>query len=75
MSEVDWEEAQLFPVSGIGGAEERERRAASAVLAVIQLVREFGRAITAPMGATAGRLSTFIEVPFKDDERSCDPTV
>jgi hypothetical protein len=64
--EVEWERARLFPVSGIGGADEQERRASSALLAVIQSVREFGHAITAPMGAPTGRLSAFIEVPFDD---------
>ena len=73
MGEVEWERARLFPVSGIGGAEERERRASSALLAVIQSVREFGRAITAPMGAPAGRLSTFIEVPFEDGDKKLRP--
>jgi hypothetical protein len=46
VGEVEWERARLFPVSGIGGADEQERRAASALLAVVQSVREFGRAIT-----------------------------
>jgi hypothetical protein len=73
VGEVEWERARLFPVSGIGGAEERERRASSALLAVIQSVREFGRAITAPMGAPAGRLSTFIEVPFEDGDKKLRP--
>jgi hypothetical protein len=68
MGEVDWERARLFPISGIGGPDEQERRAASALLAVVQAVREFGRAITLPMGAPAGRLSAFIEVPFNDDQ-------
>jgi hypothetical protein len=40
---------------------------------VIQSVREFGRAITAPMGAPAGRLSTFIEVPFEDGDKKLRP--
>ena len=73
MGEVEWERARLFPVSGIGGADEQERRASSALLAVIQSVREFGRAITAPMGAPAGRLSTFIEVPFEDGDKKLRP--
>src|SRR3984957_153888 len=71
--EVEWERARLFPVSGIGGAEERERRASSALLAVIQSVREFGRAITAPMGAPAGRMSTFIKIPFEDGDKKLRP--
>jgi hypothetical protein len=71
--EVEWERARLFPVSGIGGADEQERRASSALLAVIQSVREFGRAITAPMGAPTGRLSAFIEVPFDDGDKKLRP--
>ena len=73
MAEVEWERARLFPISGIGGADEQERRASSALLAVIQSVREFGRAITAPMGAPVGRLSTFIEVPFEDGDKKLRP--
>jgi hypothetical protein len=73
MGDAEWERARLFPVSGIGGADEQERRAASALLAVIQSVREFGRTITAPMGAPAGRLSAFIEVPFTDGDKHLRP--
>jgi hypothetical protein len=73
VGDVDWERARLFPVSGIGGADEQERRAASALLAVIQSVREFGRAMTTPMGAPAGRLSAFIEVPFRDGDKNLRP--
>ena len=73
MGEVEWERARLFPVSGIGGADEQERRAASALLAVMQSVREFGRAITVPMGAPAGRLSAYIEVPFTDGDKKLRP--
>jgi hypothetical protein len=73
VGEVEWERARLFPVSGIGGADEQERRASSALLAVMQSVREFGRAITAPMGAPAGRLSAYIEVPFNDGDKKLRP--
>jgi hypothetical protein len=73
LGEVEWERARLFSVSGIGGADEQERRASSALLAVIQSVKEFGRAITAPMGAPAGRLSTFIEVPFEHGDKKLRP--
>jgi hypothetical protein len=73
VGEVEWERARLFPISGIGGADEQERRASSALLAVIHSVREFGRAITAPMGAPPGRLSTFIEVPFDDGDKKLRP--
>ncbi|MET7963508.1 stress response protein [Micromonospora zamorensis] len=65
MSEETWLAARLIPTSGINGAEEQERRATSAVLAVMSAVREFGRVLTQSLGAPAGSVQTFIEVPFK----------
>ncbi|MBM0203693.1 stress response protein [Micromonospora sp. STR1s_5] len=65
MSEETWLAARLIPTSGINGAEEQERRATSALLAVMSAVREFGRALTQSLGAPAGSVQTFIEVPFK----------
>ena len=64
MAEDTWHAARLIPTSGINGADEQERRATSALLAVMSSVREFGRAITQPLGAPAGTVQTFIEVPF-----------
>ncbi len=64
MTDKGWEPARLIPVSGINGADEQERRGTSALLAVLESVREFGRAILGPLGAPAGKLSVFIEVPF-----------
>jgi hypothetical protein len=45
VSEETWHQARLIPTSGINGAEEQERRATSALLAVMTAVREFGRAV------------------------------
>ena len=73
MDEEDWEPARLIPVSGISGADEQERRGVSALLAVLSSVREFGRAITVPLGAPAGSVSTFIEVPFDLGDRKVRP--
>lgn len=56
--------ARLIPTSGINGAVEQERRAVSALLAVMGAVREFGRAVLGPLGAPAGSVEAFIEVPF-----------
>ncbi|WP_198955152.1 hypothetical protein [Kineosporia sp. R_H_3] len=64
MAEESWNAARLIPTSGINGAEEQERRATSALLAVLSAVKEFGRAIVAPLGAPAGTVETYIEVPF-----------
>ena len=64
VSEQSWHEARLIPTSGISGADEQERRATSALLAVMGVVKEFGRALVGPLGAPAGPIETFIEVPF-----------
>ena len=74
MTEESWHIARLIPTSGISGAEEQERRATSALLAVMSSVREFGRAMTAPLGAPSGKVSTYIEVPFVLAEKRCYPT-
>jgi hypothetical protein len=55
-SEEQWQPARLIPVSGLNGTDEQERRGASAFLAVIQVVKEFGRALTSKFGAPAGVL-------------------
>lgn len=63
-----WQPARLIPTSGISGQEEAERRATSALLAVMQAVKEFRVAMLKPLGAPAGTLESFIEVPFEVDE-------
>lgn len=60
-----WESARLIPVSGIRNAEEQERRATSALLAVLTSVEEFGLAFVKPFGGVKGRFEAFIEVPFE----------
>lgn len=57
--------ARLIPVAGIRGQEEQEIRAASCLLAVMGAVDEFGRALLKEVGAPAGRISTFTEVPLE----------
>ncbi len=69
-----WPVARLIPISSASGIEAQERRAASALLAVMSAVNEFGRALLKPLGAPAGRIETFIEIPFKlADGRSIRP--
>ncbi|MFE2754785.1 hypothetical protein ACFXGA_22565 [Actinosynnema sp. NPDC059335] len=72
-SEESWHTARLIPTSGINGADEQERRATSALLAVMSAVREFGRALTQPLGAPAAAVQTFIEVPFQLGDRKVVP--
>lgn len=73
LTEQSWHVARLIPTSGINGADEQERRATSALLSVMSSVKEFGRALTSPLGAPAGRLETFIEVPFSLGEKKIFP--
>ena len=73
MTEDSWHQARLIPTSGINGADEQERRATSALLAVLSAVREFGKAVTVPLGAPAGTMETFIEVPFTAAGKKCYP--
>ena len=73
MAEESWHEARLIPTSGINGAEEQERRATSALLAVLSAVKEFGRGFVRPFGAPGGTLTCFIEVPFMLGEKRLYP--
>ncbi len=73
MPEESWNTARLIPTSGINGEDERERRATSALLAVIPAVKEFGRALLGSRGAPAGHLETYIEVPFQLGDQTLYP--
>lgn len=73
MAEQSWHEARLIPTSGINGAEEQERRATSALLAVLGAVKEFHRALLKPLGAPAGTVECYIEVPFMLGEKKVFP--
>lgn len=64
MDESAWQRARLIPTWGISGADEAERRATSALLAVVGAVREFSAALLRPLGAPVGMVETFIEVEF-----------
>ena len=43
------------------------------MLAVVNSVREFGRSITAPLGAPGGVLTAYIEVPFTSGDKRLRP--
>jgi len=73
MAEDHWQPARLIPTSGISGQDEAERRATSALLSVIGAVREFGAVIVRPLGAPAGHIDSYIEVPFKLGDREVIP--
>jgi hypothetical protein len=65
---AEWQRARLIPVSGINSEKEAEVRATSALLAVIEAVRDLSTAMFAPLGASKAQraeVASFIEVPFK----------
>lgn len=62
-----WKPARLLPTAGIRGQEEQERRATSALLAVMRAVPEFGHALLRDLGAPKSpTIQTFAEVRFRD---------
>lgn len=56
--------ARLIPIAGIRGQEEQELRAASSLLAVMGAVDEFGRSLLKEVGAPAGKVTAYTEVPL-----------
>ncbi len=71
--EATWPISRLIPISSASGVEAQERRAASALLAVMSVVPDFSKTLLKPLGAPAGKAETFIEVPFKVAGRSIRP--
>ncbi len=68
-----WQPARLFSVVGVGAGEEQERRATSALIATMQAVRPFARAMCARMGAPAGAFEGFVEVQYERGETKVIP--
>ena len=62
----DWVPARLISTAGIRGQEEQEKRATSALLAVLSAVPDFGTRLLSRIGAPRGRVSAFTEVRRKD---------
>ena len=75
-AEGSWSRARLIPVSGIGSEKEAETRAASAVLAVISVVRDLSVALFSPLGASRAQkaeVETFTEPQFVLDGKKVRP--
>lgn len=69
-----WPVARLIPITSSTGVEAKERNAASALLAVLSHVDEFGRTLLKPLGAPAGKIEAFVETPLKlDNGRTIRP--
>jgi len=62
-----WTAARLIPLTTDTGVEAKERNAASALLAVLSHVDEFGRSLLKPLGAPAGKLEAFVETQIKSE--------
>jgi hypothetical protein len=60
-----WPVARLIPLTSDTGLQAKERNAASALLAVLSHVDEFGRSLLKPLGAPAGRIEAFVETQIK----------
>ena len=61
-----WHPARLIPTVGIKGREDQEKRATSALLAVMHAVPEFAHALLKELGAPKSNVvKTFTEVRFK----------
>ncbi|MFE9576689.1 TerD family protein [Nocardia sp. NPDC006044] len=74
LAEFDtWQRAPLFSVIGVGAGEEQERRATSALIATMQAVRPFARAVCARMGAPVGVFEGYIEVQFERGDSKVVP--
>ncbi len=63
-----WMPARLLPTAGIRNQTEQERRAASALLAVMSAVPDFCHALLGGMKAPKGKISTYTELRFKDGD-------
>ncbi|MGW6698343.1 TerD family protein [Nocardia sp. NPDC055049] len=68
-----WQPARLFSVVGVGAGEEQERRTTSALIATMQAVRPFARAICARMGAPAGAFEGYLEVQYESGDTKVIP--
>lgn len=73
MDTTSFQPARLIPITGIKGDQEQERRATSALLAVLTAVPEFARSLLKPLGAPSGRVSSFIEPEFIVDDKKVRP--
>jgi hypothetical protein len=74
-----WPVARLIPISSASGIEAQQGRLASALLAVMATVPEFGFALLNPPGAPSGKFEKFIEVLRRrasvgDGRAGCYPT-
>ncbi|MGW4482048.1 TerD family protein [Rhodococcus triatomae] len=68
-----WQPARLFSVVGVGTGDEQERRATSALVATMQAVRPFARALCGRLGAPVGTFEGYVEVQYASGESKVIP--
>jgi hypothetical protein len=68
-----FQQARLIPTTGIKGALDQERRASSALLAVMRIVPNFNYQLLKAMGAPKGSVETYIEPEFKIGSKKIRP--
>lgn len=68
-AQEEWVAARLFSAAGIRNESERETRAASALLAVMKAVPDFCHGLLAEMKAPKGKIGTYTELRFRDDDQ------
>lgn len=71
--EAKLQPARLFPITGIKGALDQERRSASVLLACMKVVPELAYALLGESGAPKGVVETFIEPEFKVQKKTSRP--
>ncbi len=69
LTQDDWVAARLLPTAGIRNQNEQEKRAASALLAVMSAVPDFCHGLLTGMKAPKGAISTYTELRFKDSNQ------
>jgi len=68
-----YQQARLIPVTGIKGDLDQERRATSALLAVLVGVPDLAKSLLKPLGAPVGKVETYIEPEFSVGEKRIRP--
>lgn len=65
--------ATLFPAVHAKASINHEQRATSILLATMEIVREFGRAVLSSIGAPGGRIESFVEPAFTSNGAEARP--
>lgn len=68
-----YQEARLIPVTGVKGDQDQERRATSALLAVLVGVPDLAKTLLKVAGAPVGKVHTYIEPEFVVGDKKIRP--